>query len=95
MAKMTLFTIFIGLLAVHAIMGRRIGRLADAVAAGEANALKAFGCDKPKIRYYLENNRNFVGQHGIFNYSESDHNGLTKEAFQMVVVKNGDWALAD
>ena len=59
-----------------------------------AKALKAFGCDKSKIRYYLENNRNFVGQHGVFNFSENDHNGLTKEAFQMVVVKNGDWALA-
>ena len=24
-----------------------------------------------------------------------DHNGLTKDAFNMVVVKDGDWALAD
>ena len=37
-AKMTLFTIFIGLIAVHAVVGRRIGRLADAVAAGNAEA---------------------------------------------------------
>ncbi len=59
-----------------------------------AKAIKAFGFDKSKIRYYLENNRNFVGQHGVFNYSENDHNGLTKESFQMVVVKKGDWALA-
>jgi branched-chain amino acid transport system substrate-binding protein len=30
-----------------------------------------------------------------FNYSPDDHNGLTKEAFNMVVVKDGDWALVD
>ena len=57
-------------------------------------ALKAVGPDKAKIRDYLENLTGFVGQHGIFNFSAKDHNGLTKEAFQMVVVKNGDWALA-
>jgi len=59
------------------------------------NALEQFGCDKSKIRYYIENTQNFVGQHGVFNYAKDDHNGLTKDAFQMVVVKNGDWALAD
>jgi uncharacterized membrane protein len=37
MAKMILFTIFIGLLGVHGVIGRRIGRLADAVAAGEGD----------------------------------------------------------
>lgn len=60
-----------------------------------ANALKAVGCDKAGIRDYLENVKNFVGQHGVFNFSPDDHNGLTKDAFSMVVVKNGDWALAD
>jgi branched-chain amino acid transport system substrate-binding protein len=58
-------------------------------------ALEQFGCDKSKIRYYIENTKNFVGQHGVFNYSKEDHNGLTREAFQMVVVKNGEWALAE
>ena len=56
-------------------------------------ALGAVGCDRAKIRDYLENLKGFVGQHGIFNFSPKDHNGLTKEAFHMVVVKNGDWAL--
>ena len=60
-----------------------------------ANALKAVGPDKAKIRTYLENTKNFVGQHGVFNFSADDHNGLTKAAFEMVVVKNGDWALAN
>jgi branched-chain amino acid transport system substrate-binding protein len=58
-----------------------------------SNALKAVGCDKAKIRDYLENTQGFVGQHGIFNFSPDDHIGLDKNAFQMVVVKDGDWAL--
>jgi branched-chain amino acid transport system substrate-binding protein len=60
-----------------------------------ADALKAVGPDKGKIRDYLENRKNFIGQHGVFNFSADDHNGLTKESFQMVVVKNGDWALVE
>jgi branched-chain amino acid transport system substrate-binding protein len=60
-----------------------------------ADALKEVGCDRAKIRDHVENTKGFVGQHGVFNFSPKDHNGLTKEAFQMVVVKNGDWALVD
>lgn len=60
-----------------------------------ADALKEAGADKTKIRDHLENKKNFVGQHGVFNFSPEDHNGLTKAAFQMVVVKDGDWALAE
>jgi len=60
-----------------------------------ADALKAVGPDKAKIRAYLETKKGFVGQHGVFNFSADDHNGLTKEAFQMVVVKGKDWALAN
>ncbi len=59
------------------------------------DALKAVGGDRAKIRDYLENKKGFVGQHGVFSFSPEDHNGLTKEAFQMVVVKDGDWALAE
>jgi branched-chain amino acid transport system substrate-binding protein len=58
------------------------------------DALKAVGPNSAKIRDYLETRKNFVGQHGVFNFSPTDHNGLTKEAFEMVVVKNGTWALA-
>ena len=60
------------------------------------DALKAVGCDREKIREYLENKKGFVGQHGVFNFSADDHNGLTwQDAFNMIVVKNGDWAMAD
>jgi branched-chain amino acid transport system substrate-binding protein len=59
-------------------------------------ALTDVGDDKAKIRDYLENNiKGFVGQHGIFNYSADDHNGLSDKAFAMVIVKDGDWSLAD
>ncbi len=58
------------------------------------DAMKAVGPDAAKIRDYVETRRGFVGQHGVFNFSPTDHNGLTKEAFEMVVVKDGDWALA-
>jgi branched-chain amino acid transport system substrate-binding protein len=60
------------------------------------NALKAVGCDKAGIRDYIENTKNFVGQHGIFNFSPEDHNGLTwVQSFNMITVKNGEWALVD
>jgi branched-chain amino acid transport system substrate-binding protein len=58
-------------------------------------ALKAVGGDKVAIRDYLEKTKGFVGQHGVFNFSIDDHGGLTKDAFSMVIVKGGDWALAD
>ena len=58
------------------------------------DALRTVGPDSAKIRDYLETRTNFIGQHGVFNFSPTDHNGLTKEAFEMVVVKDGDWALA-
>ena len=58
------------------------------------DALRAVGPDSAKIRDYIETRTNYVGQHGVFNFSPTDHNGLTKEAFEMVVVKDGDWALA-
>lgn len=58
------------------------------------NALKAVGCDKTGIRDYIENTKNFVGQHGIFNFSHEDHNGLTwAQSFNMITVKNGDWVI--
>ncbi len=57
-------------------------------------ALKSAGPDRVKIRDFLEKTRNFVGQHGVFNFTPQDHNGLNKDDLEMVVVKNGDWALA-
>jgi branched-chain amino acid transport system substrate-binding protein len=60
------------------------------------DALKAVGPNKAKIRDYLETKiRNWPGTGGVFNMSPQDHTGLNKDAFVMIVVKNGDWAFAD
>jgi branched-chain amino acid transport system substrate-binding protein len=57
-------------------------------------ALKKVGPDKNKIRDYIETNiRKWPGTGGIFNMSPKDHCGLDRDAFEIVVVKNGDWAL--
>lgn len=57
-------------------------------------ALRKIGPDKNKIRDYIETKiRNWPGTGGIFNMSPKDHCGLDKEAFEMVVVKNGDWEI--
>jgi len=51
-------------------------------------ALREVGPDREKIRDYIENTKNFVGTGGIFNFSPEDHNGLNKDAFEMLTVKN-------
>jgi len=52
------------------------------------------GGDAPDaIRKELENTRNFRGIGGIFNFSPQDHAGLTKDAFVLVTIKNGNWTL--
>ena len=57
-------------------------------------ALKKVGPNKKKIKNYIETKiKNWPGTGGIFNMSKNDHCGLDKTAFEMVVVKNGDWAL--
>lgn len=58
------------------------------------DAIKKEGADKAKIRDYVETKiRNWPGTGGIFNMSPKDHCGLDKDAFDMVVVKNGDWEI--
>ncbi|MDI1471191.1 MAG: ABC transporter substrate-binding protein [Thermodesulfovibrio sp.] len=58
------------------------------------DALKNAGPDKKKIRDYIENKiKNWPGTGGIFNMSPNDHCGLDMTAFEMVIVKNGDWEI--
>jgi branched-chain amino acid transport system substrate-binding protein len=60
------------------------------------DALKAVGPKKAKIRDFLETKiKNWPGTGGVFNMSPQDHTGLDKSAFEMIVVKNGDWAFAN
>jgi len=59
-----------------------------------AEALKKVGPDKKKIRDYIETKiQKWPGTGGIFNMSPGDHCGLDKDAFEMVIVKNGDWEI--
>ena len=48
-----------------------------------------------KIRDAIENTKNFIGIGGIFNFSPEDHNGLTKEAFVLIKIVNGEWTLLE
>lgn len=57
-------------------------------------ALNKVGPDKQKVRDYIETKiKKWPGTGGIFNMSAQDHCGLDKDAFEMVVVKNGDWEI--
>lgn len=58
-------------------------------------ALKKAGADRAKIRDALEQTTNFAGTGGIFNFSVDDHNGLQKDAFEMLQVKDGKFALLE
>ena len=58
-------------------------------------ALEAVGPDRDKIRGYIENMRGFIGTAGIFNFSANDHNGLTKDSFEVLKVQGPRFVLAD
>ena len=54
---------------------------------------KAKSTDKETVRTAIENLKGFVGTGGIFNFSPTDHNGLNVDAFEMLTVKNGKFAI--
>jgi len=54
-----------------------------------ADAVRHVGTDRGKVRDYLESVKGFVGTAGVFNFSASDHNGLSMDAFEMLTVKDG------
>jgi branched-chain amino acid transport system substrate-binding protein len=57
-------------------------------------AARKSGADRSKIRNHIENNvKKWPGISGVFTMSPKDHCGLDKDAFEMVVVKNGDWQI--
>jgi len=56
-------------------------------------AMKKVGNDPAKIRDEIEKTKKFVGTGGIFNFSPTDHNGLTKDGLIMVKIANGKWTL--
>jgi len=46
------------------------------------------------LRDALENTRELVATHGVFNMSPKDHNGLDQRAATMIRIANGHWVLA-
>jgi branched-chain amino acid transport system substrate-binding protein len=59
-----------------------------------AEALKKAGTvDKNKVRDAIEGIKGLAGTGGVFNFSPTDHNGLTLDAFEMFTVKNGEFVL--
>ncbi|MGB7582624.1 MAG: ABC transporter substrate-binding protein [Sedimentisphaerales bacterium] len=54
---------------------------------------KADSFDKGKVREAIENIRGFVGTAGVFNFSSQDHNGLGLDSFEMLTVKDGNFAI--
>jgi branched-chain amino acid transport system substrate-binding protein len=56
-------------------------------------AMERGGATPAAIRAQLEKTRNFAGIGGVFNFSPTDHSGLTKDAFVLVQVKGKDWVL--
>jgi len=51
--------------------------------------------DKEKVRTAIENIKGLVGTAGIFTMSPADHNGLDMDAFAMLTVKDGRFALLE
>ncbi|MDH3328484.1 MAG: ABC transporter substrate-binding protein [Desulfobulbaceae bacterium] len=58
-----------------------------------AKAVEEAGLDKAKVRDAIESMKGFVGTGGVFNFSPENHNGLGLDAFDMMTVKDGKFAL--
>jgi branched-chain amino acid transport system substrate-binding protein len=54
---------------------------------------KAGSADKEKVRTAMENLKGVVGTAGVFTMSAQDHNGLKLDAFEMLTVKDGKFAI--
>lgn len=69
------------------------GHAYDAVLVTTEALKKAGSTDVEKVRDALENLKGVVGTAGVFNYSATDHTGLGMDAFEMLTVKDGKFAI--
>jgi branched-chain amino acid transport system substrate-binding protein len=53
---------------------------------------QADSTDREQVRNAIENLKGLVGTAGVFNYSATDHTGLSLDAFEMLTVKKGKFA---
>lgn len=56
-------------------------------------AIETAGDDRAKARDAIEALQGLAGTAGTFNFSVTDHNGLGLDAFEMLTVKNGKFAM--
>ncbi len=59
------------------------------------NAIEKAGPERAAIREQLENAEHFTGISGVFNMSETDHNGLGEDSMILVQIQNGGWELLE
>ncbi len=69
------------------------GHAYDAILVLTEAIRKAGEPDRDKVRDALENLKGIVGTAGIFNFSPTDHNGLAMDAFELLTVKEGKFAI--
>ncbi|AOO84917.1 ABC transporter substrate-binding protein [Bosea vaviloviae] len=71
------------------------GHAYDALMIVADAAKRAKSLDPEKLRDAIETTKEFVGTGGVFSFDSQDHLGLGPSAFKMIVIKNGDWTLAN
>lgn len=69
------------------------GHAYDAVLVLQEAIKKAGSVEPEKVRAAIETLQGVVGTGGVFNFSATDHNGLAKDAFEVLTVENGKFAL--
>ncbi|MBL8029542.1 MAG: ABC transporter substrate-binding protein [Fibrobacteres bacterium] len=69
------------------------GHAYDAILLLSEAMKKAASNDKEAVRSALENLKDVVGTAGVFNMTAEDHNGLALDAFEMLTVKGGQFAV--
>ncbi|GAB4482920.1 MAG: ABC transporter substrate-binding protein [Thermodesulfovibrionales bacterium] len=58
-------------------------------------AIEKAGTDKEAVRNAIEGLKGVVGTAGVFTFSAQDHNGLGLDAFEMLTVKKGKFAVLE
>ena len=69
------------------------GHAYDAILIVSSAIAKAGSADRDKVRDAIEGLTGLVGTAGVFNFSATDHTGLTLDAFEMLTVKGGKFAV--
>ncbi len=69
------------------------GHAYDALMVAVEGLKKAGKPERAQVRDAIEHLQGFVGTAGVFNFSPADHTGLALDAFEMLTVKDGKFAI--